>query len=331
VITRRSSSAFARAPRAALRDAMSSAIVSSAPPDARVPPRARATRGHHRSARRAVRVVVTASRTSLEYAPNDDVSSSALQTTASSAPRPPTFSLTPAQRGAFTIGVILGTPLALYKIALDVRAQNVAERKRAKARADKARATNALAGRRDGLLRAEAVGRRAEARARTNVGDIPIASNKKRELVIAQKESGAGATRAGATRAGATTPATGVSGTPVKPPKVTPPRVPAKTAQMKKLVKPVNITLATQATVPEGFSLCVVGNDEAVAQPVELKRVGQDRWQVVLKISTAELRYSYVASNGKSTIQEKKGERARKIDEKANPLIIESESPIFSV
>ena len=302
---------------------MSSATV----PRAVVPPPARVTRRPARSTRRADGLVVAASRSSQPYAPND-VSTSVVQTTASSAP-PPSLSLTPAQRGAFAIGVILGTPLALYKIALDVRAQNVAERKRAKALADRARATNALDGRRDGLLRAEEVGRRAEARAKKNVGDIPIASNKKRELVISKKESGAGT--ASAAKSKPATPATPATRAPIQPPKVTPPRVPAAKPQVKKLATPVKITLATQATVPEGFTLCVVGNDEAVSQPVEMKRVGQDRWQVVLEIRSAELRYSYVASNGALLLKEEKGERVRKIDEKANPLVIESVQPMFSV
>ncbi|CEF98745.1 unnamed product [Ostreococcus tauri] len=240
---------------------------------------------------------------------NTDVSF--IQTTASPwIPRSPlSDDTTPTQRSAFVIGFVLGAPLALYKIAYDVRRQNVAERRRAAAAADRTRVSSALDGRRDGRLRAESVGRigrRAEVRAQRNVTDIPIASNKPREVKMAKK---------------GVAPKTAVA-TPTSKPKPAP---------VKKVRgKPVKITLATEAVVPEGYSLSVVGDDEAIAKPVALKRVGQNRWQVVLEVGSGELRYSYVAVIGDTMTKDVKGERVRQVPTSESTLIVETEAPSFS-
>ena len=104
-----------------------------------------------------------------------------------------------------------------------------------------------------------------------------------------------------------------------------------KPAPVKKVRgKPVKITLATEAVVPEGYSLSVVGDDEAIAKPVALKRVGQNRWQVVLEVGSGELRYSYVAVIGDTMTKDVKGERVRQVPTSESTLIVETEAPSFS-
>jgi len=221
------------------------------------------------------------------------------------------------QAFAFKCGLVLGLPLSLYKIALDVRAQNIAERRRAAALGAKTRVASALDGRRDGMLRADAVTPRRESRAdmrqRTNVMDIPVASNKKRDVVLPK-------------RAAATTARTQTTAVEMKT------KAKAKGSKVKGV--PVKVTLATQCALPDSVDLAVVGDDLAIERPVTLQRVGADRYQVVLELGSGDLTYMYVAKKGDKLIRENrvkegKGERVRRIDVDGKPLIIETEAPVF--
>jgi hypothetical protein len=227
----------------------------------------------------------------------------------------PPAQFTPAQVFAFKCGLVLGLPLALYKIALDVRAQNIAERRRAAALGAKTRAASALDGRRDGMLRADAVAAKREARSemrrRTNVMDIPVASNKKREVVMPTRATAKPATKpTAAVESKATARAPKAKGPPVK------------------------ITLATQCALPDGVGLAVVGDDSAIERPIAMQRVGADRYQIVLEVGSGNLTYMYVAKKGDKLIKENrvkegKGERTRQIDLDGKPLVIETEAPVF--
>lgn len=218
---------------------------------------------------------------------------------------------TPAQVMAFKSGLALGVPMALVLIARDVRKQNIEERRRATSLTGKERTASALDGRRGGRLRPMVGGdggngggryddvRRAEVRRTRNVMDIPIASNK--------------AAASGEKRAA-----------PAKP---KPKPIPKPTVAKKG--PPMRVTLASQCELPEGAVLCVVGEDAAIKNPLELKRVGKDRWQVVVELREGDLEYSYVAKKGGKMFKERGGARQRTLRASDNPLIIEERSPNF--
>lgn len=92
---------------------------------------------------------------------------------------------------------------------------------------------------------------------------------------------------------------------------------------------PMRVTLASQCELPEGAVLCVVGEDAAIKNPLELKRVGKDRWQVVVELREGDLEYSYVAKKGGKMFKERGGARQRTLRASDNPLIIEERSPNF--
>jgi len=236
-----------------------------------------------------------------------------VQTDSSSRVSAPTVpALTPLQSAAFKCGLLLGAPLALYKIALDVRNQNIAERKRALAASDKTRMSSALEARRNGRLRANAVGdsaKRAEVRRKTNVTDIPIASNVKREVKLPKR--GAAAKPRRAERATAAV-GDGVG------------------SVARKNGPKVKMTLATQCKLPEGVTLSVVGSDAKMKKPLAMQRVGTDRWQIVVELSAGDLRYMYVASEGKKVIKEGSGERRLKIEVDGETLVIDKNEPVFA-
>ena len=239
-----------------------------------------------------------------------------VQTDSSSRVSAPTVpALTPLQSAAFKCGLLLGAPLALYKIALDVRNQNIAERKRALAASDKTRISTALDARRDGRLRANAVGqsaKRAEVRRKTNVLDIPIASNVQREVKLPKR--GASDASAKPSQAERTTTAGGDG---------------AGAVGVKSGPK-VKMTLATQCKLPEGVTLSVVGNDAKIQQPLAMQRVGADRWQIVVELSAGDLRYMYMASEGQKVIKEGNGERRLKIEVDGETLVIDKDEPVFA-
>ena len=239
-----------------------------------------------------------------------------VQTDSSSRVSAPTVpALTPLQSAAFKCGLLLGAPLALYKIALDVRNQNIAERKRALAASDKTRMSSALEARRNGRLRANAVGdsaKRAEVRRKTNVTDIPIASNVKREVKLPKR--GARDAAAKPRRAERATAAVGDGVGSVA----------------RKNGPKVKMTLATQCKLPEGVTLSVVGSDAKMKKPLAMQRVGRDRWQIVVELNAGDLRYMYVASEGKKVIKEGSGERRLKIEVDGETLVIDKNEPVFA-
>lgn len=210
---------------------------------------------------------------------------------------------------AFKSGLALGVPMAMVLIARDVRKQNIEERRRATSLTGKERTASALDGRRGGRLRPMVGGdagmsddvRRAEVRRTRNVTDIPIASNK----TVTPEMSGA-------KRAGPSAKSKSIPKTPVasKGP-------------------PMRVTLASQCELPEGAVLCVIGEDAAIKNPLELKRVGKDRWQVVVELREGDLEYSYVAKKGGRMFKERGGVRQRTLRASDNPLIIEERSPNF--
>lgn len=216
---------------------------------------------------------------------------------------------TAAQVVAFKSGLALGVPMALVLIARDVRKQNIEERRRATSLTGKERTASALDGRRGGRLRPMVGGdggngegryddlRRAEVRRTRNVMDIPIAKNK--------------AAASGEKRAASAKPK------PIPKPPVA------------KKGPPMRVTLASQCKLPEGAVLCVVGEDAAIKNPLELKRVGKDRWQVVVELREGDLEYSYVAKKGGKMFKERGGARQRTLRASDNPLIIEERSPNF--
>lgn len=216
---------------------------------------------------------------------------------------------TAAQVMAFKSGLVLGVPMALVLIARDVRKQNIEERRRATSLTGKERTASALDGRRGGRLRPMVQGngegnysdvRRAEVRRTRNVMDIPIASNK----------AAASVEKRAAPRA-----------------KPIPKPIPKPTVAKKG--PPMRVTLASQCELPEGAVLCVVGEDAAIKNPLELKRVGKDRWQVVVELREGDLEYSYVAKKGGKMFKERGGARQRTLRASDNPLIIEERSPNF--
>ena len=210
---------------------------------------------------------------------------------------------------AFKSGLALGVPMAMVLIARDVRKQNIEERRRATSLTGKERTASALDGRRGGRLRPMVGGdtgmsddvRRAEVRRTRNVTDIPIASNK----TVTREMSGA-------KRAVPSAKSKSIPKTPVasKGP-------------------PMRVTLASQCELPEGAVLCVIGEDAAIKNPLELKRVGKDRWQVVVELREGDLEYSYVAKKGGRMFKERGGVRQRTLRASDNPLIIEERSPNF--
>mmetsp|Transcript_6277 Transcript_6277/g.21201 ORF Transcript_6277/g.21201 Transcript_6277/m.21201 type:complete len:311 (-) Transcript_6277:2202-3134(-) len=231
----------------------------------------------------------------------------------------PGVALPPAQAVAFNTGLILGIPWALMKIARDIRAQNIAERRRASLAPVKSRISAALDGRRAGRERAAKIvpPTPRERRAAANTTDVPIFSNVKREVNIKPRGSAPAEPRAPARPQPARAPAP----TPTR-------RATAPVAVKKGPV--VKVTLAVQCSLPEGVILGVVGDDEALRAPLALRRVGADRWQVVADIGSGELRYSYVAMRGDKIVREEGPERLQRISSAGGPpLIIEKNAPRF--
>jgi hypothetical protein len=251
------------------------------------------------------------------------------------------FQVTPTQSAAFTLGATLGLPWALYVIARDVRRQNIAERKRAMMESGKARAANALDGKREGRLRAsedvfefESRGKtassgggagRADVRRTRNNTDVPLFSNRGSTGVTS--EGAVNKPKRAPSRSERERDANGAR----KPARVPAAAAPAAAAPVRlKKGPPVKVTLAVQCLMPEGSTLCVVGDDAAIKQPRDMQRVGADRWQLVLELGQGELRYMYLAKKGDNTlIKAEEGERVRKISADDNPLVIEKTAPKF--
>ena len=204
------------------------------------------------------------------------------------------------------------------KIARDIRAQNIAERRRAALAPVKSRISDALDGRRAGRERAAKITPPTprERRAAANTTDVPIFSNVKREVNIRP-------------RGAAAEPRTSARPTPAPARAAPPARREAALAAVKK-GPVVKVTLAVQCSLPEGVSLGVVGDDAALRAPLALRRVGADRWQVVADIGSGELRYAYVAIQGDTIIREDGADRRQQISSAGGPpLIIEKNAPTF--
>jgi len=230
----------------------------------------------------------------------------------------PGLALPRAQAAAFDVGVLLGLPWALLKIARDVRKQNIAERRRAKLAPVKSRVSEALDGRRAGRERAAKLPSASprERRALTNANDIPIASNVRREAVVETRATAAKNERRAPTAA--IKSSSERSATRIVSGKGT------------KRGAAVKVTLAVRCSLAEGTILGVVGDDDAMRSPQPLRRVGADRWQIVADIAAGELRYAYVAIRGDDIVREE-GDERRQLISAANgpPLIIESNAPKF--
>lgn len=230
----------------------------------------------------------------------------------------PGLALPRAQAAAFDVGVLLGLPWALLKIARDVRKQNIAERRRAKLAPVKSRVSEALDGRRAGRERAAKLPSASprERRALTNANDIPIASNVRREAVVETRATAAKNERRAPTEA--IKSSSERSATRIVSGKGT------------KRGAAVKVTLAVRCSLAEGTILGVVGDDDAMRSPQPLRRVGADRWQIVADIAAGELRYAYVAIRGDDIVREE-GDERRQLISAANgpPLIIESNAPKF--
>jgi hypothetical protein len=265
---------------------------------------------------RAAPVVSAARGDAYAFAPARDASETVQTVQATLLPG---VALPPAQAVAFNTGLILGIPWALMKIARDIRAQNIAERRRASLAPVKSRISAALDGRRAGRERAAKIvpPTPRERRAAANTTDVPIFSNVKREVNIKPRGSAPAEPRAPARPQPARAPAP----TPTR-------RATAPVAVKKGPV--VKVTLAVQCSLPEGVILGVVGDDEALRAPLALRRVGADRWQVVADIGSGELRYSYVAMRGDKIVREEGPERLQRISSAGGPpLIIEKNAPRF--
>ena len=91
------------------------------------------------------------------------------------------------------------------------------------------------------------------------------------------------------------------------------------------------MTLATQCKLPEGVTLSVVGSDAKMKKPLAMqRRVGRDRWQIVVELNAGDLRYMYVASEGKKVIKEGSGERRLKIEVDGETLVIDKNEPVLA-